>query len=120
MKPEYLESACGINSIVFGRSHFSSSIYVYLHGAGEFGAGFERQYQYPGFATLLRDDEIALKHPFVLACCQNGHHWQADELGSYISDLYREFKDAEIQRATLLRNKQLQIRENQLRRSNDG
>ena len=96
MKPEYLESACGINSIVYGRNHFSTSIYVYLHGAGEFGAGFERQYQYPGFATLLRDDEIALDHPFVLACCQNGSHWQANDLEVYISDLRSEFENAKI------------------------
>jgi len=96
VKPKYLISDSGINSIVYGHSYFSSSIYVYLHGAGEFGVGFERQYQHPGFATLLRDDEIPLKHPFVLACCQSGGHWQTEELDMYISDLCKEFKNTKI------------------------
>jgi len=96
VKPKYLKSNSGINSIVYGHSCFSRSIYLYLHGAGEFGVGFDRQYQYPGFATLLRDDEIAVKHPFVLACCQSGSHWQADKLDAYLSDLRREFENVYI------------------------
>ena len=96
MKPKYLESNSGINSIVYGHSCFSGSIYLYLHGAGEFGFGFERQYQYSGFATLLRDDEIAVKHPFVIACCQRGSYWQVDKLDAYFSDLRREFENAQI------------------------
>jgi len=96
VKPEYQESGSGINSIVYGRSYFSGSIYLFLHGAGEFGAGFEGHYQYPGFGTLLRDNKITLKHPFVLACCQNGNHWRSDILESYISELRSEFKNTEI------------------------
>jgi len=96
MNLEYVKSNCGIHSILFERHRYAGSIFVYLHGAGEFGSGFERQYQYPGFATLLRDDEISISQPFVVACCQEGSHWHGDTVDLYLSELRTTFVDADI------------------------
>ena len=96
MIPKHLKSDSGIHSIVFDDGCYTNSIFVYLHGAGEFGKGFKRQYQYPGFATLLRDDEISVNNPFVIACCQEGVHWDADMVELYLSEVKRTFIDTDI------------------------
>ena len=96
MIPKILEEVFGIESLVFGKIEPSARIFVYLHGAGEFGKGCEGQYQYPGFARLLRDDEILLNQPFVIACCLKGEYWSPEDLKSYLSELTKYFGKSEI------------------------
>ena len=82
-----IEGKHGINSIVYGELQGARRVYIYLHGAGEFGEEYNLQYQYPGFATLLRDCNLRINYPFVIACCTVGTSWDTGRLCQYISEI---------------------------------
>ncbi|UXI00114.1 hypothetical protein [Photobacterium sp. TY1-4] len=96
MKSTELPEVCGIQSILYGAEKTTDRVYVYLHGAGEFGQGAEGQYQYPGFATLLRDGNLSLKQPLIIACCMAGTHWLPDALKPYLDEVSAHFGHAQI------------------------
>lgn len=96
MKSRQISDVNGIKSILYGEYKNTERVYVYLHGAGEFGQGFDGQYKYPGFATLLRDGEISLRHPFIIACCMDGSSWLPDSLELYLNEVSSCFYDAKI------------------------
>ncbi|MGF1733593.1 hypothetical protein [Photobacterium kasasachensis] len=96
MKSSLIPEVNGIKSILYGTYEKSERVYVYLHGAGEFGQGIEGQYKYPGFATLLRDGEISLGEPFIIACCMDGSHWLPDSLTLYLNAVSTFFSGAQI------------------------
>ncbi|MFD2177829.1 alpha/beta hydrolase [Veronia pacifica] len=85
-----------IQSIVFGIDKPCKSIHVYLHGAGGFGSGYEGQYAFPDFASLLRDEEIELEQPFIVACCMQGEYWDVNRLIPYLEYLSLQFNGADI------------------------
>jgi predicted esterase len=91
LKIDHIQEIAQIKSIVFGADKPCNSIYVYLHGAGEFRTGYDGQYQYPGFASLLRDCELKIEQPFVIACCMEGDHWVTEQLATYLSELSSRF-----------------------------
>jgi predicted peptidase len=80
----------------FGPEKPSLKLYVYLHGAGEFGVGPEGQDKYPGFCSLLKSGELCPSHPFIFACALDGEIWEADSLDVFIEDLKNEYKATDI------------------------
>ena len=91
-----VEGKYGINSIVYGELQGANRVYIYLHGAGEFGEDYNLQYQYPGFATLLRDGKLGLNYPFIIACCTVGTSWGTERLSQYISEVRQNNNNLEI------------------------
>ena len=96
MKIEYWNEISQIKSIVFGADKLGNNIYVYLHGSGGFRTGYEGQYEYPDFASLLRDGKIELEQPFIVACCMDREHWNAVQLIEYLNELSMRFNNARI------------------------
>ena len=85
-----------IKSLLFNQHRICERIFVYLHGAGEFGSGPMGQFKYPGFATLLRDGDLKLKQLFVIACCMEGDYWQPEDLKQYFEWLKHRYDQAKI------------------------
>jgi pimeloyl-ACP methyl ester carboxylesterase len=97
LKPtEFYSHATEMPSLIFGDLWSSKRAYVYLHGLGEFGKGVEGQYEYPGFATALRDDEVHPRHPMVLPCGRKQGRWTPDTVRNFLGDLPREFGDLDL------------------------
>ncbi len=80
----------GMNALVFGELQGSQRVYVYLHGSGEFGKGIHSHYINPGFATVLRDDKINLKYPFVIPCCITGDFWIPEQVKLLLDDIRKD------------------------------
>lgn len=91
MNAEYWPEVESIKSVVFGVDKPCKSIYVYLHGSGGFGTDYKGQFEYPDFPSLLRDGEMNLEQPFVVACCMHGEYWSASQLASYFTYLKERF-----------------------------
>jgi predicted peptidase len=80
----------GLNALVFGKLQGSPRVYVYLHGSGEFGKDISSHYINPGFATVLKDDKINLKYPFVLPCCIAGEFWIPEQVKLLLDDIRKD------------------------------
>jgi len=96
MKMKHWPEIAQIKSIVFGADKACDNVFVYLHGAGEFRKGFDGQYEYPGFASLLRDGEMVVISPFIIACCMDSDQWPLEQLSRYLDEVSSRFNKAEI------------------------
>lgn len=71
-------------------------VYVYLHGAGEFGESRKSLYKYRDFPLLIKSKELIPAHPFMVFHAIEGDRWEVDSVEAHLKLVLKKYPKAKI------------------------
>lgn len=85
-----------IETISFEEDAPQQWVYIYLHGAGEFGGDRNSIYQHPDFPLLIRSKKLIPAHPFIVFHALDGDFWEVDSVEAHIALVADRYSQAKI------------------------